>query len=392
MSLVRSIGPLAAASFATGTQTYVFAGLLGEMAGELGIGIGTAGQLASAYAVVFALAAPLLGGLLAAEERRRVLLLALLAVAALNLAAAAAMGFAALLGLRIAVGIAAAAVTPIASAAAIALVVPAQRGRALAMVSSGMVVAFLLGIPLGSSIGGLFGWRATFVFAAMLALGAALLVRLALPAVPAGPRPAGALTDALQQPSVRASLLITLLGFAGTFTVVAYIGPIVTAVTGATGAGVGAFQLCIGLGALAGVPLGGVLADRGLGRRALAGAFTTMAVTLASYTLLLQGMAIAVAPLLLGLVILLGAAALFLVMPIIQARLVAAAPAAAPLLLGLNGSMVFLGQGAGALIGGLVTDHAGPAAIGLVGAALAAVGLGVALAARPHPRLAPAGG
>ncbi|MBY0332486.1 MAG: MFS transporter [Acetobacteraceae bacterium] len=392
MSLLRSIGPLAAASFATGTQTYVFAGLLGEMASELGVGIGAAGQLATAYAVTFALAAPLLGGLLAARERRGVLLAALLAVAGLNLAAALAMGFAALLGLRIAVGVAAAAVTPIASAAAIALVPPAQRGRALAMVSSGMVVAFILGIPLGSAIGGLFGWRATFLFAAVLALGAALLVRLALPVVQPGPRSPGALADALGSPSVRACLLITLLGFTATFTVVAYIGPVVTALTGATGAGVGAFQACIGVGALIGVPLGGVLADRGLGRPALAGAFAAMVATLAAYTLLLGGVAAGVAPALLGLVILVGAAALFLVMPIIQARLVEAVPAAAPLLLGLNGSMVFLGQGAGALIGGLVTDHAGTPAIGLVGAAIAVIGLGLALAARRRPRLVPAGG
>ena len=169
MSLFRSVGPLAAATFATGTQTYVFSGLLADLAQDLGVSIGAAGQLATAFAITFAIAAPIMGGLLSNMERRRILVLALATVALLNTAAALAAGYGSLLGLRILAGLAATCINPIAAAAAVALVPASQRGRALAIVTAGMTVAFMMGIPLGSAIGGLFGWRATFLFAASLA-------------------------------------------------------------------------------------------------------------------------------------------------------------------------------------------------------------------------------
>ena len=63
MTIFRSVWPLVAATFASGTQAYVFAGLLGDMARDLSVSIGTVGQLATAYAITFALAAPAAAGL-----------------------------------------------------------------------------------------------------------------------------------------------------------------------------------------------------------------------------------------------------------------------------------------------------------------------------------------
>ncbi|WP_198377576.1 MFS transporter [Neoroseomonas rubea] len=98
---------LAAASFATATQSFVFAGLLAEMAADLAVPVATAGQLATVYALAFALAAPPVAALLARRERRGVMVLALLVLAALNLAIVAVAAFPALLGLRVAAGVAA---------------------------------------------------------------------------------------------------------------------------------------------------------------------------------------------------------------------------------------------------------------------------------------------
>jgi MFS transporter, DHA1 family, inner membrane transport protein len=375
VSLFRSVGPLAAATFATGTQTYVFSGLLADLAKDLNVSIGAAGQLATAFAITFALTAPMMGGLLGNRERRSILVLALSAVALINMAAAFAPDYGSLLGLRIIAGLAATCVNPVAAAAAIALVSVDQRGRALALVTAGLTVAFMMGIPMGSAIGGYFGWRATFLFAASLAACAALFVRVTLPVIQPVPRPSRVILDELRRPAILPSLLATFLGFAATFTVTAYLGPLITAVTGATGATVGAYQACIGVGSLIGVPLGGLLVDRGRSRLALTMAFALMTVVLMLYSALLHIDFAARAPVLLGAVILAGAAALFTMVPAIQARLVEAAPDATPLILGLNGSIIFLGQGAGALTGGLVTDRIAFSDIGYAGAVIAALGL-----------------
>ena len=319
--------------------------------------------------------------------------MALVAVALINVLAAITPAFAGLIGLRIAAGFAATFIVPIASATAISLTTPEVRGRALAFVAGGTTVAFMLGIPAGSVIGGAFGWRATFVFAATLSALAAIIVRIAIPAVPPQPRPAGTVVQLLRRDDVAPALMSIFLGFAATFTVVAYVGPVVSTITGATGGHVGLYQLCVGVGSLIGVPLGGWLVDRGHGRTIPVGVFAVMMVTLSSYTILLSGGLAEFAPALLAAIILAGAAALFTLIPAMQARLVATAPEAAPLLLGASGSVMFLGQGAGAMFGGVITDHLGFPAIGVAGASLALGALLFSAASalrRPAISIAPA--
>jgi len=378
--------PLVFATFASGTQSYVFAGLLTEIASDLGVTIGAAGLISAVFAVSFAIAAPLAAILAGRTDRRTVLSLALVATAAVNVVAALAPDLASLVALRVLAAVAAAFVNPIASATAVMLVAPERRGRALAMVTAGLTVAFTVGIPLGSVVGGVFGWRATFLFAAAIAALAAGVVRLQLPAVPAPARSTQGLTAILSERRVLSSFALTFLGFASMFTVVAYVGPVVNAVTGLSGGGVGPFQAIVGIGSLVGVVVGGRLADTGRSRTVLASIFAVMAVTLAVYTPLIAYPGDTPAMLVLALVVLVGAAALFTLMPVIQTRLAAAAPAAGPLLFGLNATMIFAGQGAGALIGGATTDLFGFAAIGVVGAAIAVLGIVVGLATtRPIP-------
>ena len=154
-----------------------------------------------------------------------------------------------------------------------------------------------------------------------------------------------------------------------------FIGPVVTQTTGATGAGVGALQIFIGLGSMAGLMLGGILSDRGKGQPTQVFAFTVMALSLAAYSPALAAPAASVPSVVMGALIFVGATALFLLIPVNLAQIAARAGAAAPIALALNGSLVSLGQGAGAVIGGQLTDAFGAAAMGMGGAALALIGL-----------------
>jgi MFS transporter, DHA1 family, inner membrane transport protein len=392
LTLNKRIAVLALANFAMGTEAFVYAGHLETLAADLGQSVAAAGQLASAFAITCALTAPLIAGAVAHLPRRAVLVAGLCLIGALNLLAALAATLPVLLGLRTACGLAAGLVGPIASLAAAELAPPEQRGKAMGIVLAGMTLAFVLGIPIGSVIGDIAGWRGTFAYAGVIALVAALAIRLVLPSMPGGARTGISSFKAALEPAVAHPLALTLIGFSATFATIAYIGPVVTAISGLTGSGIGAMQALIGVGSIIGIVIGIKWADHPKAGRVLVLSFIVSALALSLYSLLLRGAPVnATAPMLssdrgliiaaLSLGMIAGAAALFARTPIIQSRLVAAAPTdARPVALALNGSMVFLGQGLGAALGGLALTTGGIGALGYAAAATAVVGAGLACA------------
>lgn len=364
---------LAAASFATATQSFVFAGMLGEMAQDLSVPVAQAGQLGTVFALAFGLSAPLVAQAFARVPRRTLIVAALVVLAVLNLLIVLVQSFPVLLGLRVLCGIAAAAVVPAASATAAMLAPPEHRGRALAMVIAGTTAAFLFGIPMGSVVGEFFGWHGAFALAGLLALAAALLIRLVLPDVPleAGAGRMG--MGALRTPGVPPALALTFLGFAAVFCFAAYIGPAVNRVSGLTGSGVAVMQVLVGVASLGGVPLGGWLADRH-GMRAAVWLPLGMIAMQAGQTALLAGAADGspLAPYLQGLCILGTSFALFALTPIVQSRLANLVPTARTVVLAGNASALFLGQAAGAAFGGIGIAALGLPGIGLMGVVLSA--------------------
>ena len=370
---------LAMINVAVGTQGFAFAGVLADIATDLGISIGQAGFIVGASSITFAIGAPLAASLVVQVERRRVILASLVALSVINALCAVADTYPALVLLRVASGIAMAFIGALATVAAAALVPPEMRGRAFAIVMGGLTVAFVAGVPLGSVVGGAFGWRATFwLSAAVCAMAIALIAVTVPPIAPvAGPRTQ--ISDITGNRALLRVLSLTLMAFAATFTVVSFIGPVVTRTTGATGAGVGALQIFIGLGSMLGLAIGGILSDRGNGQSAQLAAFLVMALSLAAYSPALAAPTGSVPTFAMGALIFVGATALFLLIPVNLAQIATRAGAAAPIALALNGSLVSLGQGAGAVLGGQLTDAFGAAAMGVGGAALALTGLVVAL-------------
>ncbi len=151
-------------------------------------------------------------------------------------------------------------------------------------------------------------------------------------------------------------------GFAATFATIAYLGPVVTAISGLTGSGIGAMQALIGVGSIFGIVLGGRMASRPNNAHLLATTFIASAISLSLYSLLMLMTAVDPAQSVaawprggivaaLSFAMIAGAMALFARTPVIQVRLLDASPIQArPVILALNGSMVFIGQGLGAAI------------------------------------------
>lgn len=123
-----------------------------------------------------------------------------------------------------------------------------QRGWAFAILMGGLTIAFVLGVPLGWVVGGALGWRATYVFSAFVSLLSPLSILATVQRSRRlrGPRPR--MADIAGNGAVLHALALTLIAFTATFTVVAFIGPLITAATAASGAGICALQAFIGVG------------------------------------------------------------------------------------------------------------------------------------------------
>jgi DHA1 family inner membrane transport protein len=377
---------LAAVNVAVGTQSFVFSGLLSEIAADLNITVGTAGLLVAASTIVYAALCPFAILLVADRERRGVLVCSLTILGLCNAIAAFAPSFRFLLAARLAGGVAMAFVGTLASGSVPLLVEPHVRGRAFAIVIGGMTVALVLGIPLGSVVGGVFGWRATFAYAAFVCLICTVLLAWGMPKV----RPeaaVGSVAAALfRNHSIMHTLALTTIAFTSAFVIIPFLGPILQKLTGLQGAGIGGLQAFVGLGSFAGLAIGGIAADRRLHRTGLALSFLLIAVTALLYAYELDVPRQAASQLAAALLAFLLSVSLFSVIPINLSQLSQLAGPATPVALAVNSSLMSMGQGLGAIIGGRIGDTSGFVWLSIAAAGLSLPGLMLAISSRAVPR------
>lgn len=223
------------AAFAFGTTEFVIAGVLPQVAGGLGVSIPTAGYLVSGYAGGIAIGGPLLA-LATKWLSRKALLLGLATAFTIGQAACAlAPDFASMLLLRIAVAVAHGAYFGVAMVVAVGLAREDQRGMAVALILSGLTVSNVVGVPAGTAIGNIWGWRATFWV--MCALGVVAIASIAA-LVPRTTRSSngsvsfGREVRVLARQQVWTSLIIMLMLMIGQFGLFTYITPTLLEVTG----------------------------------------------------------------------------------------------------------------------------------------------------------------
>ncbi|MER5887483.1 Cmx/CmrA family chloramphenicol efflux MFS transporter [Streptomyces sp. NPDC001941] len=269
---------LAMAVFAMGTSEFMLAGLLPDIAADLDVTLASAGTLTSAFAIGMVVGAPLVAALARDWPRRTGLLGFVLAFAAAHAVGAVTTSFPVLFATRIVAALANAGFLAVALTTAAALVPPDKKGRALAVLLSGTTVATVVGVPGGSALGLLLGWRAAFWAVAALCLPAALGILRAVPATRA--EEAGVVTTVsggttvsngptlhaelaqLARPRLLLAMLLGALVNAATFASFTFLAPVVTGTAG-LGTGWVSFALMLfGTGSLAGVTVAGRLSDR----------------------------------------------------------------------------------------------------------------------------------
>src|SRR5256714_8524813 len=159
---------LALGTFAIGTEGFMIAAILPNIAADLVISVALAGSLISIFALAYALSSPILTALTGRVDRRKLLLAAVTIFSLANVVAASTHTFWGLAAARVLLACAAGIYTPNANALAGALVPPERRGRAIAIVNAGLTVAIAIGVPLGAVAGNRLGWRMTFVGVAVM--------------------------------------------------------------------------------------------------------------------------------------------------------------------------------------------------------------------------------
>lgn len=347
---------LTLSAFAIGTTEFVIVGLVPTIAQDLGVSLPSAGLLVSLYAVGVAIGAPVLTALTGRWPRKTVLLSLMALFVVGNLFAWQAPSYESLIIARILTGLAHGVFFAIGSTIATSLVSKDKEASAIAIMFTGLTVALVTGVPLGTLIGQNFGWRATFLVVSLLGLiafiGSALLVPKNLKQ--SAPAKLREQLQVLMEPRLLLVYLITALGYGGTFTAFTYLAPILEQVSGFSPNAIALVLLVYGASVAVGNIWGGKLADSKGPIKALSIIFSALTLVLLAFTFTASN------PILAVLTILVWGAFAFGNVPGLQVYVVQLAekytPNAVDVASGLNIAAFNVGIALGSLIGGLVVE------------------------------------
>ena len=272
---------LALSAFAIGTTEFVIMGLLPQVAGNLSVSIPTAGWLVSGYALGVFIGAPIMA-ITMQKLPHRTALMALMGIFILgNALCALSPSYGFLMAARIITALCHGAFFGIGAVEAASLVPEHRRAQAVALMFTGLTLANVLGVPLGTALGQAAGWRATFWAVAIL--GVASLIGLYF-LLPRHEKPAEHPNMFRELTAIKApawaALATTVLFSASAFTLFTYIAPVLNNITHVSPRGVTYTLFLVGLGLTLGNFLGGRLADWHL-FKTLAGIFLCAALVLA---------------------------------------------------------------------------------------------------------------
>ncbi|WP_374556951.1 MFS transporter [Aquitalea pelogenes] len=384
---------LTLSAFAIGTTEFVIVGLIPTIAASLHVSLPSAGMLVSLYALGVAIGAPVLTAL-SSRLPRKTLLLTLMALFTLgNLLAWQAPAYGTLAIARVLTGLTHGVFFSIGSTIATSLVPRQKAASAIALMFSGLTVALVTGVPLGTFIGQTFGWQTTFLAVSGLGLIALAGSWLLVPDNIARTAPTSLLGQfsVLGKPRLLLVYAMTALGYGGSFIAFTYLAPMLEQVSGFKASATGVLMLVYGISVAVGNVWGGRLADRKGPVRALQIIFAGLALALVLLALTASSQWLVVLTILLWGAVAFGNVAGLQLYVVQQAQ--RDAPHAVDVASGLNIAAFNLGIAFGAWAGGLIVEAMGIMATPWIGALIVLLALALttwsgALDRRASPTLA----
>jgi MFS transporter, DHA1 family, inner membrane transport protein len=254
---------LAVGLFVVGTNGFMIAGLLPEIASSLGVTASAVSYSITIYAIVVAVASPAVSILLPRVSRTTLMALGLVLVAAGTVVAASAPTLDVFTLGRVIAAFGGAALVPPATATAAALATPERRARAIAFVAIGFTAATAFGAPLGTAIAGARGWRLPLYGLATLAALTAVAVAIFVRHIPVGTIiSARARFAILRDRRILLALVATLLVVTSFNVVYIFSSAVTIHATGGSASLLAVLLLSFGIAGIAGNAAAGPLTDR----------------------------------------------------------------------------------------------------------------------------------
>lgn len=374
---------LAVGSFGIGMTEFVVMGLLPDIAADVltpawtadqADAIAQAGWLITLYALGVVVGAPLIAGSVARFPRHRVMVALALALTVFNALTIVLPTFELIAASRFLAGLPHGAYFGIGALVAADVLGPGNRAKGVAFVLTGLTLANVIGVPLGTFLGQLAGWRVAFMLVAGIFAAATVLIALFVPPHPGEPgRTLRSELGVFRTVQVWLALGIGAIGFGGFFAIYSYVAPLVTQIAGSPAWVVPIVLVLMGLGMTVGNLVGGHLADIDL-KRTLVGGLIGLALVLVLLALTAQWI------LALGFFVFATGFVSSVLSPTIQTRLMDVAGDNQSIAAALNHSALNIGNALGAFLGGAVIAAGfGFIAPAWVGVALALAGLVLAL-------------
>ncbi|MTD16020.1 MFS transporter [Nakamurella sp. YIM 132087] len=363
----RALIPLAVGAFAIGCTEFVIMGLLPQIGADLGASIPAMGILITAYAIGVMVGAPAMTALSTWLTTKQTLITLMAVFAAGNLLAALAPNYQVMLVARVVASLAHGSFFGVGAIAARRAVPAHKATQAISLMFTGLTLANVIGVPLGTFVGQQFDWRWVFGGIAVLGLVTILTLRVYLPEEGIRIELRTEL-GAFRKSQVWIGLGVTTISFGSLFAVYSYITPILTEHTGLGGTAITVVLAVFGIGTTIGTVVGGRLGDR-YGMRMVAVGLLITAVLLATFTFTSYSLWSAVATLVAF------GAVMFALGPAVQNKIIIAAGSGGSLVSAANQGAFNVANALGAALGAYVINVGwGYGATMWVGAGLAALG------------------
>lgn len=254
---------LAISAFAIGSTEFISVGLIPMLVNDFNISLSQAGLTVSLYAIGIVIGAPLLTLITGTLNRHTLMILALSIFVTGNLLTALAPTFGLLLTGRFIAALAHGLFMSVSSLIAAAVVAPERRASAIAIMFTGLTVATVTGVPLGTFIGQQTSWQWSFIFITVIGVIGLIanffLIPKDLP-IPGKADPKG-IIRILKEPALRSVLLMTIFGFGAPFVVYTYLTPILNTQMGWSMSAIVLILVVYGIMVAIGNTLGGKFAN-----------------------------------------------------------------------------------------------------------------------------------
>ncbi|MFD1030283.1 MFS transporter [Metaplanococcus flavidus] len=253
---------LALSTVAVGLVELIVGGILPTIAEEFDVTLSSAGQLITVFALIYAIAGPVLLVATSRFERKKVYLISLFIFFLGNIMTYFSPDFTWMMIARVFTAASTALIVVLSLTIAAKIVEPAYRAKAIGLIFMGVSSSLVLGVPLGILISDAFGWRVIFLGIAALSIGSMALIALYIQPIPGSTAiPLKQQLKAVASAKIGTAHLATMFMLAGHYTVYAYFTPFLETTLELSSFWVSVCYLLFGIAAVSGGAIGGTMSD-----------------------------------------------------------------------------------------------------------------------------------